>query len=124
MKREFGDYILDIINAMNKGMDFIDSMKREEFIRDEKTVFAVIRAIEIIGEAVKYIPEDVKKEYPKIPWKEIAGMRDKLIHAYFGVNLVRVWKTVKEEIPALKPLFEKMRIDLDNEIEKHLEEKV
>ncbi|MDO9575580.1 MAG: DUF86 domain-containing protein [bacterium] len=112
MKREFGDYIQDIIDAMNKGMDFIDGMEPEEFIRDEKTVFAVIRAIEIIGEAVKYIPEDVKKEYPQIPWKEIAGMRDKLIHAYFGVNLVRVWETVKEEIPALKPSFEKMQIDL------------
>jgi len=58
------------------------------------------------------IPEEVKKEYPEIPWREMAGMRDKLIPGYFGVNLKRVWKTVKEEIPPLKPLFEKILIKL------------
>jgi len=107
MKREVGDYIQDISDAMNKAMEFVEGMEYEDFICDDKTIFAVIRAIEVIGEAVKSIPEDVKKEYPEIPWREMAGMRDKLIHGYFGVNLKRVWKTVKEEIPPLKPLFEK-----------------
>ena len=68
----------------------------------------MIRVIEVIGEAVKNIPEDVKKENPEIPWREMAGMRDKLIHGYFGVNLKRIWKTMNEEIPPLKPLFENL----------------
>ncbi|MBI4727759.1 DUF86 domain-containing protein [candidate division TA06 bacterium] len=93
---------------MDKSVEFTQGMKFEKFIGDDKTVFAVIRAIEIIGEAVKNIPEDARKEHPAIPWKSLAGMRDKLIHAYFGVDLKRVWKTVKEEMPPLKPLFGKM----------------
>jgi len=98
---------------MNKGMEFVEGMEYEDFIRDDKTIFAVIRAIEIIGEAVKNISENVKKVYPEIPWRNMTGMRDKLIHGYFGVNPVRVWKTVKEEIRPLKPLFEKILKNLD-----------
>ena len=113
MKREVGDYIEDIIGALSKSTKFIAGMEYEDFIRDDKTVFATVRAIEVIGEAVKNIPEDVKKEYPEIPWRDMAGMRDKLIHEYFGVDLRRVWKTVEEEIPPLRPLFEKMLKDLE-----------
>jgi uncharacterized protein with HEPN domain len=113
MKREAGDYIEDIIGALSKSMKFVEGTEYEDFIRDDKTLFATVRAIEVIGEAVKNIPEDVKKEYPEIPWRDMAGMRDKLIHEYFGVDLRRVWKTVKEEIPPLKPLFEKMLKDLE-----------
>ncbi len=61
-----------------------------------------MRRLEIIGEAVKNVPEDFRTKYPDIPWRQIAGMRDVLIHAYFGVNLRRVWKVIKEEIPELK----------------------
>jgi len=72
-----------------------------------------VRAVEIIGEAVKKIPDSIRKKYLEIPWREMAGMRDKLIHEYFGVNLQRVWRTVREDIPALKPLFEKILKDLE-----------
>ena len=113
MTREVGDYIEDIIDALNKSMKFVEGMEYENFVGDDKSVFATVRAIEVIGEAVKNIPEDVKKEYPEIPWRDMAGMRDKLVHEYFGVDLKRVWKTVKEEIPPLKPLFEKMLNDLE-----------
>jgi len=113
MKREIGDYVQDIIDSMVKSMKFVEGMKYEAFIHDDKTIFAVIRAIEVIGEAVKNIPDEAKKEYPEIPWRDMAGTRDKLIHGYFGVDLKRVWKTVKEEIPPLKPLFEKMLGDLE-----------
>jgi uncharacterized protein with HEPN domain len=77
-------------------------------IGDQKTIYAVVRALEIIGEAVRKIPGSVRNRYPEIPWKNMAGMRDKLIHEYFGVNLRIVWDAVQKDIPPLKPLFEKI----------------
>jgi len=113
MKREVVDFINDILDGMNKAMKFVEGMSYEEFIRDDKTVFAVIRAIEVIGEAAKKIPEDVRARYPDIPWRGIAGMRDKVIHEYFGVDLKIVWQTVSRAIPEVKPSFEKMLRDLE-----------
>jgi len=75
-----------------------------------KPVYAVTRAIEIIGEAVKNIPDETRRQYLDIPWKSIAGMRDKLIH--FGVKIERVWEVVKKDIPALKPKFERILEEL------------
>ncbi len=113
MKREAGDFIEDIINAVNMALQFVEGMSYDEFSRDSKTVFAVVRAIEIIGEAVKNIPEDIRGKYPRIPWKGMAGMRDKVIHEYFGVDTKVVWDTVKKRISEVKPLFEKMLKDLE-----------
>jgi len=113
MKKEVGDFIEDIINAMNKALKFVEDLSYEEFTGDDKTIFAVIRAIEIIGEAVKNIPEDIRKKYPEVPWKGMAGMRDKVIHGYFGVDIKVVWDTVKKRIPEVKPLFERMLKDLE-----------
>lgn len=72
----------------------------------------MLRALEIVGEAVKKIPITVKNKYKQIPWRKIAGMRDKLIHEYFGVNILVVWKTIKEDIPGLRPLVKQMAKDL------------
>lgn len=73
-------------------------MTFKQFIEDEKTSFAVIRALEIIGEATKNIPENIKETHPDVPWKEMAGIRDKLIHDYFGVDLEVVWNTATEDL--------------------------
>ncbi len=108
MKREAGDFSEDIINTMDKALKFVEVISYEEFAQDDKTVSAVVRAIEIIGEAVKNLPDDIKKKYPEIPWKGMARMRDKVIHGYFGVDLKVAWNTVKKRNPEVKPLFERM----------------
>ncbi|MCD6514489.1 MAG: DUF86 domain-containing protein [Candidatus Odinarchaeota archaeon] len=115
MKREVGDYIEDIINAMNKALQFVKGMSYDEFTKDDKTIFAVIRSLEVIGEAVKNIPETIREKYPEIPWKAMAGMRDKLIHEYFGVDLKILWDTVKKRIPKIKPFFEKMLKEIEQQ---------
>ncbi|MCL5985954.1 MAG: DUF86 domain-containing protein [Actinobacteria bacterium] len=107
-KREYIDYLLDIRDAIEKVENFTNGMNYDLFVNDNKTVFAVIRALEIIGEASKKIPDSVKNNNPLIPWREISGIRDKLIHEYFGVNIKVVWKTIEEDIPVLKPLIEEM----------------
>ena len=84
MKEEFLDYIKDIIEAMDDAANFVKDMDYNSFLRDRKTVYAVIRALEIIGEAAKNVPIEIKNNYPQIPWKDMAGMRDKVIHEYFG----------------------------------------
>ncbi|MFZ5918750.1 MAG: DUF86 domain-containing protein [Chloroflexota bacterium] len=102
-QREYLDYVEDVLDAIEKVAQFTEGMGFEQFVEDEKTAFAVIRALEIIGEAVRKIPLSVRNRYAAIPWREMAGMRDKLIHDYFGVNLAVVWKTVTTDLPALEP---------------------
>jgi len=112
MKRTYRDYIQDVLTSLQEIEDFTKNMNFETFIRDKKTVNAVIRSLEVMGEAVKNIPEETRNRYPEISWKYIAGMRDKLIHEYHGVDLEIVWEVVKKEAPPLKPLFEKILIEL------------
>ncbi len=86
-------------------------MQFSGFAGDEKTVFAVIRALEVAGEAVKCIPVEIREKYPDIPWREMAGMRDILIHQYFGVNPEVVWKTISVDVLEILPLFQKILVD-------------
>ena len=89
--RDIRDYVQDICNAMDAAENFVYGCTFEDFLKDIKTQYAVIRALEIIAEAAKKVPEDIRQNYPSIPWKDLAGIRDKLIHGYFGVNLEVVW---------------------------------
>jgi uncharacterized protein with HEPN domain len=114
MKRDFQVYIEDIIDAMTKAEMFVAGMTYEQFEADLKTNFAVVRAIEIIGEATKRLPSTIRDQYPTIPWKDMAGMRDVIIHGYDNVNLKIVWDVVKTDIPQIRPQIEQNLLDLES----------
>ena len=110
-RRDLRDYLQDILDAVNDIERFVADMSYEQFIKDKKTLNAVVRSIEVIGEASKRLPLSLKAKNSELPWREITGMRDKLIHAYFGMDTETIWKTVKENIPQLKQTIKKMAKD-------------
>ena len=101
MKHEFRDYLDDIQRSMELTLSFTTDMSLSDFRDDEKTQYAVVRCLEIIGEASKRIPEEFREGHPEIPWKSMAGMRDRLIHGYDVVDCEIVWVTVRDTIPAI-----------------------
>ncbi len=106
--RDFPAYLGDILDAMEKIESFIQGMSFEEFVADEKTISAVRDKLSIIGEATKHIPPNVRSTHPEIPWKEMAGMRDILAHAYFRTDLSMLYNTATKRIPEQKALIKKM----------------
>ena len=112
MKRDVSLYVKDILEAMEKAESFIGAMGREDFLLDEKTNFAVVRCLEIIGEATKNIPDAIRGKYKEGPWRDRAGMRDKVSHVYFGTDCTKVWLVVKKNFPALKPRIKQVLADL------------
>lgn len=109
MKEEYSDYIDDILKAMHLSQDFIKDLTLQDFKADSKTQFAVIRCLEIIGEAAKRLPNCTRLENPNIPWKAMAGMRDRLIHGYDVVDAEIIWITAAKTIPEILPLIQKLR---------------
>jgi len=114
MKRTFVDYIEDVLQSINLIEEFTKDLTYEEFFRDIKTSYAVVRAIEIIGEATKNIPDEIKAELPHIPWRKMAGIRNKIAHEYFGISLKIVWNVAKDELPKLKDDIAKLMKKYDD----------
>jgi len=108
MKRVYEDYLRDMLENAEKALSFVEGLDYDHFCKDDKAMYAVIRAFEIIGEAARQIPEDVRDSNPEIPWREITGMRNKLTHEYFGVNTKVVWRTVNEDLQVIIPALKKM----------------
>jgi uncharacterized protein with HEPN domain len=113
-ERDYGSYIEDIIEHMKYAEEFIKFMTFEEFANDKKTVLSVTKCIEIVGEAAKQIPDSIREKYPEIPWRDMAGIRDRLVHGYFKVNLEIVWVTVAIEFPEIRPMIENALADANN----------
>lgn len=102
MPRDYEVYLEDIRDAIDKVKTYTLGLSRERFENDNKTIDAVVRNLEIIGEAVKMIPESIRLAHPNIEWKKIAGLRDILAHQYFGIDIDIIWDILKNKLPALE----------------------
>ena len=105
-------YLKDILEAIEAIERFTEGIDYEAFCQDDMRSSAVIRKFEIIGEAAKHIPDPIKQRYPDIPWKSMAGFRDRLIHFYFGIKYELVWETIQVELPRIKPKLKQILQEL------------
>jgi uncharacterized protein with HEPN domain len=108
-KSHLPDYLDDILDTIADIEAFTDGVDFDEFQANREKVLAVIKSIEILGEAVKKIPDEIRAEYPQVPWRAIAGMRDVLVHEYWGIDIAVVWSTVEEGILTFKPVITQIR---------------
>jgi len=99
-------YLRHILDAVSRIDEYTEGMKREDFMSSNLHQDAVIRQVEVVGEAARKVSEETRERHTEVPWKDMAGIRDKLIHGYFGVDLDAVWDTVTEDIPRLKAMIQ------------------
>ena len=113
--RNYRLYLKDILAAMLDAQGFVEGMDFDAFAADDKTASAVVRKLEIVGEATKNVPETIRQKYPQVPWRQMAGMRDRLIHGYYDVNYSVVWEVVTALIPPLQPILKQILEDMEEE---------
>lgn len=102
-------YIRHIFDALEKIVDYTKELSENDFISSPKTQDAVIRQLEIIGEATKHISKNFRDKNSEVPWKKLAGLRDKLIHDYMGVDIPAIWKSIENDLPPLRMQIDKLR---------------
>ncbi len=102
MPRDYKISLEDILDAARKIRAYTEGMSQKKFAADSKTLDAVVRNLEIIGEAIKKIPDNIRSKYPAVDWKKIAGLRDILIHEYFGIDVEIIWDIVQNKLPVLE----------------------
>lgn len=115
MKRDYKLYIKDMLDSILKIEDFVGDMNYKEFAEDDKTSSAVVRKLEIMGEASKNVQKEIRLKYKEIPWSDVAKIRDKIIHFYFGVDYEIVWKVIKERLPTLKRQLKRLLKEMEGE---------
>ncbi len=113
-KRNYRVYLDDILESIYKIENYIENVSEADFEKNTQKQDAIIRRLEIIGEAVKHLPDSIKKKYPNVPWRQIAGMRDIVIHEYFGVSHSLIWKVATSDLVDLKIHIEKIIKELSN----------
>lgn len=111
-KRQYADYVQDIVDHVDKAMRFVHGLSYDDFAENEEKVFAVVKTLEIIGEAARHLPKSLRDKYKAVPWKQVVGMRDRMTHEYFSVDVEVVWRTVHEDLPPLRDTAQKMLKDL------------
>lgn len=102
MKRSYTEFLQDIIDAIDEAKSFVNGISFDVFASNREKILAIVKLLEIIGKAVKKIPDDKRKSYSYLPWKAIAGMKDMLVHEYWQVDTEVVWSTVHQSLPSLK----------------------
>ncbi len=115
MIRDYRNYLQDVLDAIDESTEFTNVIYFEIFVRDRRTVNAVVRCLEVMGKAATRIPDHLRSRAVGVPWKYMAGMRNKLIHEYFGVDLSIVWTVIKIELPPLRPEIERLLTEIDAE---------
>ena len=108
------DYLNDILESISDIKEFTAGMTQENFSKDKKTIKAVVRSLEVIGEAAGKIPQQITNRYPEVSWQEIIGMRNRLIHEYFGIDLDIIWQTIEEDLKPLEVVIQGMANDLSD----------
>jgi len=111
MKRDHRSFLQDILDSIDRIENYTADLEFEEFKNNSLVIDAVTRNLEIIGEATKNIPEEIKEKYSEVPWKEMAGMRDKIIHGYFDIVYTTLWETIKNDLPPTRPQIEEILKD-------------
>ena len=101
MPRDDTAYLLDMLVAARDAVAFAEGMSYAEFVRDRRTQLSILKSVEIVGEAAARVSEDTRKPHLAIPWSELVGMRNRLVHAYFDIDLPLVWETVCNDLPVL-----------------------
>jgi len=111
-KRIYTDYLHDIAHYAARAEQFVAGLEFEQFLADEEKSLAVLHALQIIGEAASHLPDSLKQRYPQVPWADIVGMRNLIVHGYYLMDLEIVWKTIHEDLPPLREAMDHIRGNL------------
>ncbi len=111
-KRTQVDYLLDILNNVEKAQRFVEGVTQEDFEANDEKVYAVVHALQTIGEAARHVPKSLRQRYASMDWEDVVGMRDIVVHEYFGVDLDIIWRTIQQDLVPLETLVKQMLSDL------------